>query len=477
MSRQDQIGHTRSAFHHQDLKLVIDWLLANDDLSTVQFRDLCTWSPRGLITAALLWAWSAEATLIDRFHSARSIAIVTLGLDALTATSYQAFLKMLRTWTVVLTAALSGALRHRMRTDLAERFLVAGYVVFACDGSRLELPRTGSNQSLFAAPPKRFAKSRRRQAKAKTARARARAERAEAARQKKADGPQMWLTVMWHVGSGLPWDWRLGPSNSSERDHFRQMIDGLPANALVTADAGFVGYDYWKALLESGRELLIRVGANVRLLKHLGYAREIGNVVYLWPNQAAARREPPLVLRLVVANGGRHPVYLVTSVRDEAVLSDRQVIELYARRWGVELFYRHFKQTFGRRKLRSHRGDNAEVEATWSLLGLWCLSLHAQVELARDGVPSHRVSVAKFLRAYRGAMREYRSRPGPGESLWERLSRAVIDGYTRKTKSSRAYPQKKQFHATGAPKIHSATEFEIELAQQITDEHPSRLTA
>ena len=98
---------------------------------------------------------------------------------------------------------------------------------------------------------------------------------------------------------------------------------------------------------------MIRVGANVRLLKNLGYVKEKNGLVYLWPDREAARNQPPLVLRLVVAQGGKHPVYLVTSVLDEATLSDKQVVEIYALRWGVELFYRHFKQTFERRKLRS----------------------------------------------------------------------------------------------------------------------------
>ena len=97
--------------------------------------------------------------------------------------------------------------------------------------------------------------------------------------------------------------------------------------------------------------------------------------------------QPPLVLRLVVAQGGKHPVYLVTSVLDEATLSDKQVVEIYALRWGVELFDRHFKQTFERRKLRSRSADNAELEGTWSLLGLWAMSLHAQVELAARRCP------------------------------------------------------------------------------------------
>lgn len=467
MSHQDPTVHTDPAAHHQDLRAVLDWLLADADLSAARFRDLCTWTPRGLTAAALLWAWSGEVTLTERFTWARKIAVRALGLGAVTAGTYQAFLKMLRAWTTVLAVALVAALRRRMREDLAGRFLVGGYAVFGVDGSRLELPRTGSNEAHFAPAPGR-------RPKPKPGRRRA---RAEAARAKKANSPQMWLTTMWHVGTGLPWDWRTGPSGDSERDHLKAMIDALPAGALVTADAGFVGYEYWKALLDSGRHLLIRVGANVRLLKGLGYAEGRAGLVYLWPDREAARRRPPLVLRLVVAHGRRHPVYLVTSVLDAEGLSDERVIRIYALRWGVELFYRHFKQTFGRRKLRSHRGENAAVEATWSLLGLWALGLHAQVELARDGIPARRVSVAGLLRAYRASMREYRSRPGPGESLRERLSGAVIDVYKRSNKASRDYPRKKQSHAIGAPEIRPATGVEIELAQQIKDNHASRLTA
>ena len=98
------------------------------------------------------------------------------------------------------------------------------------------------------------------------------------------------------------------------------------------------------------------------------------------------------------------------------------------------------------------------MEATWSLLGLWSLGLHAQVELARDGVPARRVSVAGLLRAYRAAMREYRSRPGPGESLWERLSEAVIDEYKRSNKASRDYPRKKHVARDRRPRNPSRDE-------------------
>ncbi len=468
MPHQDQTIPTEPTAHHQDLKAVLDWLTADADFAAVRFRDTCTWAPRSLTCTALLWAWSAETTLIERFTAAREIALVTLGLDAPTAATYQAFLKLLRAWTAALVTALVVVLRRRMQQDLGDRFTTAGFAAFGVDGSRLQLPRTASNEGRSSAPKVRRSKS-----KSKSKKDHA----AEAARRKKAECPQLWLTTALHLGTGLPWDWRTGPTDSSEREHLRQMRDGLPAGALVVADAGFVGYETWEAIRSGGRHLLVRVGADVRLLRGLGYARRRDGLVYLWPDEQAARGRPPLVLRLVVARGPRHPVYLVTSVLDERTLPDRRVIDLYRLRWGVELFYRHFKQTFGRRKLRSHRGDNAEVEATWSFLGLWALGLHGQVELAADAIPASAIGVAGLLRAYRGSMKAYRSRPEPGESLWERPGAAVIDGYRRSSKASRDYPRKKREPAIGAPEIHAATALEIERAKEIKHDAQKRLTA
>lgn len=467
MPHRDHPRATAPAAHHQDLRAALDRLTAESDFAAVHFRGSCTWGPRGLACAALLWAWSDEPTLVDRFAAARRVVTAALGPGAAAAATYQAFTKLLRAWTAILVTALVVALRRRMREDLAERFEVAGFAAFGVDGSRLRLPRTASNEGRFSAPPRARAKSK----------SKSKGRAAEAARRKKAECPQMWLTTAFHLGTGLPWDWRTGPTGSSEREHLRQMLDALPAGALVVADAGFVGYETWGAIRSGGRHLLVRVGSNVRLIEGLGYARERAGLVYLWPDREAARRRPPLVLRLIVAHGGRHPVYLVTSVLDAAALPAPRVIELYRLRWGVELFDRHFKQTFGRRELRSHRAENAEVEATWSLAGLWALGLHGQAELSYDAIPASRVSAAGLLRAYRAALREYRSAPGPGESLWERLATATIDAYRRSSKASRDYPRKKREQAIGAPELRTATAHEVELAKQIKSDDRKRLTA
>jgi hypothetical protein len=80
-----------------------------------------------------------------------------------------------------------------MRSDLAARFEVCGFPVFGVDGSRLELPRTESNEQRFSPD------SARRKGKPKTKqrrRARSKEARARRAHQKKSDSPQMWLTTI-----------------------------------------------------------------------------------------------------------------------------------------------------------------------------------------------------------------------------------------------------------------------------------------
>ena len=51
MSHQGQTVPTEPAPHHQDLKVVFDWLLEPADFAAVGFRSTCTWTPRSLTVA------------------------------------------------------------------------------------------------------------------------------------------------------------------------------------------------------------------------------------------------------------------------------------------------------------------------------------------------------------------------------------------------------------------------------------------
>jgi len=455
-----------------DLHKALRWLLRGVSLDDITFRIDCTWTPLSLVWAGMLWAWSDEKTLIERFSTSRKIIKSLLGRQAEPATSYQAFVKLLRKWTTPLLQILKAAFRRRMVETLSQAWKIEGWVVFAGDGSRADVPRTRKNEERYSPRSKlsRAAQKRRR--------TRRRRRSQQEARQRKANIPRIWMTMLWHVASGLPWDWRTGPSDSSERGHLQEMLASLPAGSLLTADAGFVGYEFWKLILDAGHQLLIRVGSNVNLLKKLGYAKERDGLVYLWPDRAVQKRLPPLVLRLVVVATGSYPVYLVTSVHNQRRLSDRQVVAVYRRRWGIEVYYRSAKQTFERRKLRSHNPDNAMVELHWSLLGMWAMGLHACSRLVPRGIPPQRISFANVWRAYRRPIRQFNAPPEPGERLTDLLDRAIIDPYTRRNRTSRDYPRKKQEQPAGPPVILTASPSQVRLAKRVKMEQQQiRLTA
>lgn len=282
------------------------------------------------------------------------------------------------------------------------------------------------------------------------------------------------MTLLWHVGTGLPWDWQSGPSGSSERQHMQELLDELPDHSLIIADAGFVGYDFWKSILAAKKDFLIRVGANVKLIKPLGYARENGSTVSLWPDQVARKKEPPLVLRLIVIHNGRHPVYLVTNITNKKLLSDKQACEIYHHRWGIELFFRTFKQTFGRQKLRSRNAENARMELDWSLLALWMICLLGQCELVQSGEDPFQLSPALAIKAVQFILREYRVRPeSPAETLGCLLVKSQRDQYIRNgSKTSRNYPRKKKKKQIGSPTIIPATKQQIETAKELKKTKP-----
>ncbi len=187
------------------------------------------------------------------------------------------------------------------------------------------------------------------------------------------------LTTLWHLGSGLPWSW-CSSASTGEWAHLVEMLPQLLAASLIVADAGFVGYDFWQALRDAEHDFVIRVGANVTLLKRLGFYREGDRRVYPWPDRSAQRRQPPLTLRLTAAHDGKRPVYLVTSVLSASDLSDRWLLDLYRARWAVEVFDRSFKRCFGRHKLRSASPENAQLELDWSLAALWAACLYAKFQ-------------------------------------------------------------------------------------------------
>jgi hypothetical protein len=220
-----------------------------------------------------------------------------------------------------------------------------------------------------------------------------------------------------------------------------------------------------------GRHFVIRVGANVALLRKLGWCcDEHDGVVYLWPDHAQkSRKEPPLVLRLVTLRDGRNRrMHLLTDVLDAAALPDADARDLYARRWVVEVLYRSLKQTMGRRRMACGAPAHAAAELDWAVVGLWALGLMAADAVAAAGHAPARVSVAAALRAVRRAAAAAPAWLHRRVTLAAALAAAVRDRYERKgPKAARVPVNKKRDRPPGDPRARTATPEEVALALEL----------
>ncbi len=434
------------------LRQAMEWAVDQSIFKDIKIHGNANWLAKDLVMLAVLWVWSEKSQLTVAFKESHFWAKRLFGSAAVA--SYQALTNALAAYGGRFVPLLWTRLQELMEEAGKEHWRVGLWMALAVDGSRISTPRTKANEKAFRAPNYGkgvTAKRKKKKTKNKRKKNRSKAETVT---------PQIWITLLWHMGLRLPWSWKLGPSNSSERAHFQEMLkkQKFPENTLFCGDAGFVGYDLWQSIIQKDHSFLIRVGGNVKLLTKLGfYSREHDGIVYAWPDSSARKKQPPLVLRLIHLKGERGDVYLLTNVLNSRRLSNSLASRLYKLRWGIELQFRALKQTFGRRKLRSRTPDHALAELDWSLLGLWMIHLFAVKEQVEIGEPPSKTSAALAIQVVRHILFLWCEVPEEGSDLTALLQNAVIDTYERQSsKQARYHPNKKDKPSAGKPKVEVA---------------------
>lgn len=429
-ANRSSVQAARSVDQSAALQRALTWILTEDSFAGLKLHGNIKWLPRNLVILAVVTAWSEAGRMTDAFSQAARLSRSLF--DVLAINTFQGMMRALVTYSPQLVSCMWRRFQVLMPQVSAKHFQIGRWVPLAVDGSRFTTPRTRSNELAFSA--KNYGKGRDARSRIHWKNKKKRSKKLSAPVK-----PQIWLTLIWHMGLKLPWCWKKGPSTSSERHHFIEMLTSqlFPKNSLFCGDAGFIGYVLWTTLASQGYHFLIRVGANVRLLRNLGHARRGDGIVCVWPNDAIKRQQPPIVLRLIEIQGPRGRMYLVTNVLDESALGDEQLKRLYPLRWGIELQFRTAKQTFGKGKLRSRNSDHALAELDWSLIALTMIQLLAIREQTQVDIPPERTSVAQAIVAIRHAI-QYWNRPvNKDQNLKAQLRAATKDTYAR-TKSKRA---------------------------------------
>jgi hypothetical protein len=469
---RDQAASRRLS-NAQHLKALQEWLLPDEGIfASLALHGNTKWRPAGLMWLALCWGWAESKNVTDAFETALGQCRL-LGTTPLS--TYQGFMGALVTWTDRLMGAL-WPLLHRCMDRIGGTFWQIGdWVPIAFDGSRSSAPRTKANErALCASNYGKGTTAKYRKKKTKGLRRR-KNEKNKPQPQK----PQAWITLLWHMGLRLPWMWRLGPSNSSERTHVKEMLDAgdFPKNTLFCGDAGFIGYPLWAQILSGGYQFLVRVGANVSLLTEAtDWTSETDNLVLCWPKAARQSGRPPLRLRLVTVKIGKTRMWMLTSVLEPWKLTKTQLVRLYKMRWGIEVEFRGLKQTLDRAKLRCRNDQRLLAELNWSIMAMAVAELFAlkqQLAPARTQSDSaadpKKRSLANTLRALRSCLCNLQDIAAAGQDLLTRLRLAVTDNYVRNSsKTARYRPPNPDKKPLGDPDIRKLTPDEKENLDALT---------
>lgn len=470
-NRRRNLKVARIKSNAQAMDKLREWLLPSGIFAGLYQHGNTGWLPADLVWLALCWAWEESKNVTDAFDEAKD-QCQQLGIAAVG--TYQGMMKALVRHNAPLLIVLCSQLHRLMQEVGGEHWQIDGWVPIAFDGSRSSAPRTQSNEKALCAPNY-----------GKGATAKYRKKKTKGMRRRKNEknkpqpqAPQAWITMMWHMGLRLPWMWRLGPSNSSERAHVEDMLEhgDFPENTLFCGDAGFVGYPLWHRIVARGSHFLVRVGANVSLLHNSANVQfERGTRVLCWPKDAQRKNLPALELRLIKIKVGKTKMWMLTSVLDSSRLPKSLIAHFYQLRWGIEVEFRGLKQTLDRAKLRCRNGERLLAELDWSILAMAVAELFAlkeQLAPGRRGTPETasknrdapnrdapradpwKRSLADTIRALRRCLRRLERTPAPGEDLTTRLQNAVTDSYQRNSsKKARYRPPNPDKKPLGDPKV------------------------
>ena len=211
-TRRDSNGATQSDL----LRRCINWVVDDKMFADLQTHGNTKWTSKYLVALAVLTAWSDGQRMTDAFNKAKKLSQNMFAQVALQ--TFQGMMRALVTCTPQLLPLLWLRLHELMRQVGGKHYRIGKWLPLAVDGSRFTTPRTQSNEQAFSA--KTFGKG-----KKATSRCKWKNRKKRTKKLCEPVKPQIWLTLIWHMGLKLPWCWKTGPSTSSERHHLMEMLE------------------------------------------------------------------------------------------------------------------------------------------------------------------------------------------------------------------------------------------------------------
>jgi len=269
--------------------------------------------------------------------------------------------------------------------------------------------------------------------------------------------PILRVLVAHHLHSGLAtrpcWGPMYGPEAVSEQGLAERIMEGLPSGAVLLGDCNFAVFSVAWAAQQHDHDMLFRITES-RAHKVAGHwlpPADSERRVEWRPSADDRRAHPGLPSeavvrgRLIVAHGTasdgkRYKLYLFTTVEEP-----RQVlVDLYPRRWDIELDIRSLKQTLRMHSLRAKTVEMMEKELLLAIAG-YNLVRSVQMAAARQAnLEPRRLSFARVQSVVMTAVPRLATLTDAAE--WEAEYQRVLvwaaQGKLPNRAGKRSYPRK-----------------------------------
>ena len=395
------------------------------------------WQAQPLLLVLLVMTWCAGDSQAERFETARAFYVASYPRQRRPGKAPAGFDKALARLPAAALRQMAAAVRRRLQQVFAGRLAVEGFVPLGCDGTRLNCPRTPQLERRLRAGPKPH------------------------------DPPTVFVSAVVHLSLGLLWSWRLGGPRASEQGHLARLLPTLPRQALVVADAGYVGYALLRKLAAARCSFLIRLCGRAPLYtpQRVAFSRQREGLAYYWPKEAQKEGQPPVVVRVLRLRGRkavgrkRAEVWLMTNVFSAAQLPRAAASKFYRWRWRSEGLFRTYKRTLGKVKLLGRTVAQVHREAEGSLLATQLLLAQGAWALQRAGAGrGGRPSARQVLREVRVEIRDVTGRylgPRQRQTYWQRLREVRGEGRRRRCRQRvrRRWPSRVDHKPPGPPRI------------------------
>lgn len=401
------------------------------------------WPVQPLLFVLLTMTWTVGDSTSERFETARAFYVACHPSRKRPGQTLGGFQAALSKMPVRVLRTVAEAIRQQLLEQLLERLITGGWLVFGCDGSRVECPRAAELEQKLGQAGKDQA------------------------------APTMWVTALVHLRSGLLWAWRTGKGTASEQAHLLKLLCSLPPGSLIVADAAYRGYQLGLEILAAKASFLVRVSSKVWLYTetHQPLENFQEGVVYYWPLDRQKAEEPPLRLRLIRVRSPKckHDVWLLTDVLSSQRLSVAMAGRFYRWRWENEGLFRTYKQTLKKVKLVSRTVRLAHRELEGSLLAVQLMLAQAALKLHPCTSVWEEATMASPRQVLLEIRRDIRDAAPPRRPAYtNRLAKATRERRQRTSqKAVRDWPRRKPHSPPGPPQLHTLTDTQKALCDKL----------